>query len=296
MADLKVVIASGKGGTGKTTLAVSLALALHQQGLPVKLLDCDVEAPNAHISLRPEITGQKEAVIQIPKIDPQRCTQCKTCVEVCRYHALFMAGSSPVLLPQLCHGCGSCTLQCPSHAISEMPHTIGQLQEGDVSAGLSFASGELTISEPLATPVIRQLKQWQSGTDVVLLMDAPPGASCPVVETLQGADFALLVTEPTPFGLHDLKQIVQVVRRMKIPFMVVVNRSTLASGLIEQYCAAQNITIGLKIPFQKEIAARWAAGQPLLAILPGMQDSLWQLFNLVEECLIAKREDGYGGC
>ena len=286
MSDLKVVIASGKGGTGKTTLAVSLALAIHQNGVLVRLLDCDVEAPNAHISLKPKISVRREAVIQMPLIDPQHCTQCKTCVEVCRYHALFMGGTGPVLLPQLCHGCGSCTLQCPSGAITEGPHTIGTLQAGFSAAGFSFAGGELTISEPMATPVIRQLKQWQNQAEGVTVLDAPPGASCPVVETLRGADFAILVTEPTPFGLHDLKQMVQVVRQMALPHAVIVNRSIPDSDIIEQYCAEEHIPIWMKVPFSKEIAARLAAGEPLLNILPAMQESLWQLFNRIETVIV----------
>ena len=214
---MQIAVASGKGGTGKTTVATSLALSLTDSH-PVQFLDCDVEAPNGHIFLNPEINRQEPAVIRIPKIDPDRCSLCGKCVEVCQFHALAKVGKTILVFPQLCHGCGSCTWNCPEGAIEEIPNPIGMLESGLSIAGFPFSRGILTISEPMSTPIIRQLKRWESPSkgDTIIL-DAPPGASCSVVETLRRCDFALLVTEPTPFGLHDLKQMLGILRDMNIP-------------------------------------------------------------------------------
>jgi MinD superfamily P-loop ATPase len=278
---MNIVVASGKGGTGKTTLATSLAMVLHDDQQPVKLLDCDVEAPNAHLILQPSFSQEQDAAIAIPQFSSEKCTSCKLCVESCRFNALIMLGSTPKVLEQLCHGCGTCALVCPAQAITELPHVIGQLSAGENAAGLPCAQGELTISEPMSSPVIRQLKDWQLSKTKINILDAPPGASCPVVQTLRYADFALLVTEPTPFGLHDLKQIVQVVQQMNIPHAVIINRSNLAQQVIEPYCSEQQIPILMRIPFDKATAAQLAAGLALIEIHPHLRDEMQQTIEFV---------------
>jgi MinD superfamily P-loop ATPase len=204
---MRIAVASGKGGTGKTTVATSLALSLSTRQ-PVLFLDCDVEAPNSHLYLQPSFLAQKEAVILLPQIDATKCSACGKCVEVCQFHALALIGKKVLVFPQLCHGCGTCTLNCPENAISEKPNPIGALETGQTDTGIDFARGVLSISEPMSTPIIRQLKRWKQGVpDQITILDAPPGASCSVVETVRGSDFVLLVTEPTPLGLlHDLNR------------------------------------------------------------------------------------------
>lgn len=269
---MQIAIASGKGGTGKTTIATSLGLSISRSSVddhPILLLDCDVEAPNAHLYLRPIITEQKEAAILLPQIDPAKCSACGRCVEVCQFHALALIGKKVLVFPQLCHGCGSCTLNCPEGAITEKPNPIGMLEAGQTETGITFVQGILTISEPMPTPIIRQLKRWKKGEpDQIVILDAPPGASCSVVETVRGSDFVLLVTEPTPFGLHDLKQMVGILREMGIPAGVVINRDGIGDGALEAYCAAEELPVLLRIPFDRTIAEGTAQGQSLIDIYP----------------------------
>lgn len=229
---MRIAVASGKGGTGKTTLATSLALTLAAPGNlaaesppPPLFLDCDVEAPNAHLFLRPALDQQAVVNLLAPEVDQQRCTHCKRCGEVCQYHAIADLDLVTIVFPQLCHGCGSCTLVCPEQAIREISHRLGILEAGPARQGIWFAHGILDVGAPLAVPVIRQLQAWvtpQPGQTVIV--DCPPGTSCPVVASLKGAEVVLLVTEPTPFGLHDLRLALQVTRELGLPAGVVVNR------------------------------------------------------------------------
>lgn len=282
---MQIAVASGKGGTGKTTIATSLALSLsHPAGnsRPVIFLDCDVEAPNAHLYLRPVITQQKEATILLPQIDPAKCSACGRCVEVCQFHALALIGKKVLVFPQLCHGCGTCMLNCPESAITEKPNPIGVLEAGQTETGIAFAHGILTISEPMPTPIIRQLKRWKKGDlDQTVILDAPPGASCSVVEALRGSDFVLLVTEPTPFGLHDLKQMVGIMREMSIPAGVVINRDGIGDGELEAFCEAENLPILMHIPFDRKIAEGVAKGETLPEIYPAYAAAFEQMFQQI---------------
>lgn len=259
-----IAVASGKGGTGKTTVATSLARAIQAQ----YYLDCDVETPNAHIFLHPELNHHDEVTLLIPQIDQEKCVGCGRCAEVCQYHAIVMIAEKPIVFPELCHGCGSCVLNCPHSAIREIPRNVGKLEGGPAVDDIQFARGLLNIGEPLAVPIISQLKKWLpvEATDIVI-RDAPPGTSCPVVETVQGADYVVLVTEPTPFGLHDLKLAVQVVQELKIPAGVIINRyhGLDASG-VEEFCGLEGLPVLMKIPFKRSIAEGIARGQSLLEI------------------------------
>ncbi len=276
---MKIAVASGKGGTGKTSVATSLALSLASTDGPVQFLDCDVEAPNAHLYLRPDLPDSQPAVILIPQVNAQRCSACGRCVEVCQFHAIALIGKTVLVFPQLCHGCGSCTRNCPGRAISEIPHPIGLLESGACADQMQFARGVLTISEPMPTPIIRQLKKWKPGNDhPVVILDSPPGASCSVVETLRGTDFVLLVSEPTGFGLHDLKQMVGIVREMGIPAGVILNRDGLGDNGVEGFCAAENLPILMRIPFDRDIAAGLSAGVPLVEIQPEYREQFRGVF------------------
>lgn len=278
---MRITVASGKGGTGKTTVATSLALSLARNAadLPPLFLDCDVEAPNAHLFLRPVFENHKDVSLLIPSIDESKCTSCGKCAEVCEYHAIVVLGKKVLVFPQLCHGCGSCTLVCPTKAIHEVPDVMGVLESGSTPSGINFSQGILNIGEPMAVPVIQQLKKWitpQPGQCVIV--DAPPGTSCPVVEAVRNSDFLLLVTEPTPFGLHDLKLAVQVARELDIPTGVIINRDGIGNAGVEDFCTVEGLPILMRIPYDRAIAEGTAQGQNLIDIYPGYRPLFQQMF------------------
>jgi MinD superfamily P-loop ATPase len=265
-----ITIASGKGGTGKTMVAASLALSLAaEQSPPPLFLDCDVEEPNAHLFLHPILDEQQDVALLIPFVDEAKCTHCGKCAEVCQYHAIAVLGQKTLVFPQLCHGCGSCTALCPENAIKEIPDRMGVIERGPAMAGIFFARGVLDVGEPMAVPVIRQLKKWakpQPGQ--VVIRDAPPGTSCPVVESIRGSNFLLLVTEPTPFGLHDLRLAAQVGREMGIPSGVIINRENGSYSALDKFCDEHHLAVLLRIPFEREIAEGIAQGKTLVEIHP----------------------------
>lgn len=282
---MRIAIASGKGGTGKTTMATGLALSLITQG-NVCYVDCDVEAPNGHLFLKPVLNKQIEAVINVPIIQADRCTECGKCVEVCQFHALAKVGKSILTFPQLCHGCGSCTWNCPEHAIQEVPNSIGLLESGLTKGGIHFYHGLLTIGEPMPTPVIHQLKQLNhSSENSIVILDAPPGASCSVVETLRGTDFVLLVTEPTPFGLHDLKQMLGVITKMGIPMGIVINRDGIGDERMDKFLTQHRLPVLCRIPFDMSLAKGLAEGRTLIDVYPKYRKLFRNLFFQIVECV-----------
>lgn len=285
-----IAVASGKGGTGKTTIATSLALSLATNG-DVHYVDCDVEAPNGHIFLKPKITHQSDAVIRIPVINKNTCSLCGRCVEVCQFHALAKIGKMIMIFPQLCHGCGSCTIICTENAIEELANPIGVIESGSTTQGLIFSQGRLNISEPMSTPIIRQLKKSiKIGPESIIILDAPPGASCSVVETLRGVDFLLLVAEPTPFGVHDLKQMIGIVTEMKIPAGLIINRAKKSYRPLESLCQELNIPILIQIPFDKQIAAGLAEGQTLIEIKPEYSQRLQDVYHQISSVIFSTQE------
>ena len=286
---MRIAVASGKGGTGKTTIATSLALSLVDIG-NVHYVDCDVEAPNGHIFLKPQITHQSNAVIRIPVINKDICSLCGRCVEVCQFHALAKIGKTIMTFPQLCHGCGSCTINCPEHAIDELANPIGVIESGVTAHGLIFSQGRLNISEPMATPIIRQLKRTISVNDSIVVLDAPPGASCSVVETLRNVDFVLLVAEPTPFGVHDLKQMMGIVTEMGIPAGVIINREKSSFSPLEDLCSDFHVPILMHIPFDRQIAAGLAEGQSLIEINPNYSQRLQDVYHQTSSIIASKKE------
>ncbi len=283
---MRITLASGKGGTGKTMVATSLAvsLAMERPGQPPLFLDCDVEAPNAHLFLHPRLDEQQEVGLLIPEVDETKCTHCGKCAEVCQYHAIAVLGQKTLVFPQLCHGCGSCTAMCPEGAIREVPDRMGVIERGPADAGITFARGVLDVGEPMAVPVIRQLKKWvPSQPGQVVIQDAPPGTSCPVVETMRGSDTILLVTEPTPFGLLDLRLAVQVAEALGIPAGVIVNRVNGHYPALDEFCASHHLPVLINIPFERAIAEGTAQGKTLVEIHPEYLQGFHTLFLKIRE-------------
>ena len=265
---MRIVVASGKGGTGKTTVATSLAYVASQR-VSTRLVDCDVEAPNAALFMSPKIDMHKEVGILIPQVDEKTCTYCGRCAEVCQFHAIAVVGKKILIFPELCHGCGSCTLVCPEDAISERLEVMGVIESGTTKEEIEFAHGIMNVGEPMAVPIIRELKKLApTKSPTIEIIDAPPGASCPVVESIRGAEFTLLVTEPTPFGLHDLKQVVEISRELGIPTGVVINRDGIGDSEVDEYCSANQLPVLMRIPMERRIAEAIASGKLMVEALP----------------------------
>jgi MinD superfamily P-loop ATPase len=259
---LIISIASGKGGTGKTTVAVNLALSLED----VQLLDCDVEEPNVHLLLHPKIIEEESVYVSTPQVNEELCDHCGKCSEFCEFNALFGTPEKVLFFPELCHSCGGCMFVCPKNAITEKNVEIGVIKRG-VDEGVELVYGELNVGEPMSVPVIKAVKTQIKSRKTVII-DSPPGASCPVIESVYGSDYCLLVSEPTPFGLHDLKIMVQVLEKLNIPFGVIINRAGVGDKKIYYYCEEKGIPILLEIPFQRKIAVLYSNGIPFVVKMP----------------------------
>jgi MinD superfamily P-loop ATPase len=275
-----ISVASGKGGTGKTLVATSLALSLKEMQA-VQLLDCDVEEPDDHIFLKPVITGSEAVSIPVPLVDETKCTRCGRCAEVCAYHAIAVLGEHVLTFPQLCHGCGACSYLCPEKAITEEDREIGIIESGRADS-IAFVQGRLTVGEAMAPPVIRRVKARTNDNGVVII-DAPPGTSCPVVEAVKGSDYCLLVTEPTPFGLNDLKLAVATVRELGIACGVILNRAGNGDSGVAEYCFREDLPVLLTIPLDMEIARLYSRGVTLAGGLPEWRKSFIELFKNIAE-------------
>ena len=272
-----ISVASGKGGTGKTTIATNLAVSL---GKGIKFLDCDVEEPNAHLFLRPNIDYSEIVTVPVPEIDLEKCDFCGKCAEFCQFNAISVMGKNILTFPELCHGCGGCSLICPKEAISERPREIGILEHG-FSGEIEFVHGRLKIREAMAVPLIERVKKHIDAEKTVII-DAPPGTSCPVIATIKNSDFVVLVTEPTPFGLHDLRLAVGVARVLRLPMGIVINRADLGDKGVFEYCEKEGIPILITIPFEREIAESYARGE-LLAKKDIWKDRFLGLWERIKE-------------
>lgn len=278
---MTISVASGKGGTGKTTVATSLALSIGSvKDNKVQFLDCDVEEPNAHIFLKPLIEKSESINILIPKIDESKCNFCGKCAEICAYNAIAVFKSKVLVFSTLCHSCGGCALLCPKKAITEINKEIGIIEIGSLN-NIQFIHGILNIGETMPPPLIRAVKKCIDFTRTVII-DAPPGTSCPVIEAVKGSDFCILVTEPTPFGLNDLVLAVEVLKKIDIPFGVVVNRADTGSNEVENYCSKEGIEVLMKIPFDRKIAEAYSKGITIVEIIPQYRERFVQLFEFIK--------------
>lgn len=269
-------VASGKGGTGKTTIAINLALCLNH----AQFLDCDVEEPNAHIFLKPSVDETIPAVIPVPQVDLKKCNYCGKCSNACEFHAIVVVKEAVLIFDELCHGCGACSYICPEKAITEVDKEIGRIEIGRAGP-IRFLRGILNIGEPMATPIIRKEKQLMAPSDITIL-DASPGTSCPVIETVKGSDFCLLVTEPTPFGLNDLELAAGMVKKMEIPMGVVINRADVGDQGVKQFCRREGIPVLMEIPMDRRIAELYSRGIPIVEDLPDYRTKFLSLFEEIE--------------
>ena len=270
-----ITVASGKGGTGKTTVAVNMALSLEN----VQLLDCDVEEPNSHILLQPKITETEKVCTMVPVVSEELCVYCGKCSKFCTYNALFVAPKTVMVFPELSHSCGGCKLVCPNNAITEKERQIGVIRKGEAN-GVEIVYGELDVGEAMAVPLIKAVKN-QMKKDKTVIIDAPPGTSCSLVASVHKTDYCILVTEPTPFGLHDLQISVEVLRSLGVPMGVVVNRAGVGDRKVYDYCEREKIPLLLEIPFRRRVAELYSRGVPFVAEMPEWKDMFRQVWNII---------------
>jgi len=281
---MQIAVASGKGGTGKTTVATNLALTVTKSGQRAIYIDCDVEEPNGHIFLKPEIQSSFPAGIPIPQVDMEKCTGCGLCGQICQYSAIVVIKEKVLTFPELCNGCGGCLLVCPVGAIKEVPREIGMVEQGTAD-GMGFIQGLLAVGEVRSTPLIKEVRNSSSSADGIKIVDAPPGTSCPVIEAVKGVDFVLLVTEPTPFGLNDLQLAVGMIRELKIPFGVVINRADVGDEKVKEYCQTEGIEVLLEIPDDRRVAEAYSRGELAINAVPAYRSQFRGLVKSIEESL-----------
>jgi MinD superfamily P-loop ATPase len=273
-----ISVASGKGGTGKTTVSTNLAISLDTD---VRFLDCDVEEPNAHLFLQPIIDDVETVTTPVPVVDEDKCNLCGKCGEICQFKAIVVIGETVLPFQELCHSCGGCMEVCPEKAITETGRKLGIVERGHRN-GLEFVHGKLRVGEAMSPPLIRKVRSFQQ-PDRLTIIDAPPGTSCPVIAAMKGADFVLMVTEPTPFGLHDLKLAVGAVQILGIPCGLVINSSDIGDDRVRVYAEQENIPILMEIPFDRKIAEAYSRGELLVEVMPEWKERFAALYQRIEE-------------
>jgi MinD superfamily P-loop ATPase len=277
-------IASGKGGTGKTTVATNLAVAYEGD---VQLLDCDVEEPNAHLFIKPDIRETKTVTAPVPEIDMNKCTLCGKCAEICQFKAIVVIGKTVLPFPEMCHSCGGCMAVCPEKAITEIGRELGVIEKGRRN-GLEFVHGRLRIGEAMSPPLIRKVREY-TRPDTLTIIDAPPGTSCPVIASMKGADFVILVTEPTPFGLHDLKLAVGAVKILGIPCGLVINRADIGDDRVKQYAVEEGVDVLMEINFDRRIAEAYSKGEMLVDVMPEWKEKFLDMFGKIKGMIPPKQ-------
>ena len=282
-----ISIASGKGGTGKTTVATNMAVSL---GGDVQLLDCDVEEPNVHLFIHPVINEVKTITTPVPEVDMKKCNLCGKCGEICQFKAIVVIGETVLPFPEMCHSCGGCMEVCPEKAITETGRELGVIERGRRN-GLEFIHGKLRVGEAMSPPLIRKVREY-ARPEALTIIDAPPGTSCPVIASMKGADFVLLVTEPTPFGLNDLKLAVGAVNILGIPCGLVINRSDMGDDQVKIYAKKENLPILMEIPFDRKIAEAYSRGEMIVDVMPEWKEKFLKLHHQIEEMSLQKNLGG----
>ncbi|MFC1895135.1 ATP-binding protein [Thermodesulfobacteriota bacterium] len=277
---MNIAVASGKGGTGKTTVATSMAASI---GSDVQLLDCDVEEPNSHLFLKPEFSETKTIYAPVPEVDKDKCTLCGKCGEICQFKAIVVIGETVLPFHELCHSCGGCMEVCPENAIREVGRELGVIQKGHRN-GIEFIHGRLRVGEAMSPPLIKKVRALTDPNKLTII-DAPPGTSCPVIESMRNTDFVLLVTEPTPFGLHDLKLAAGAVRLLNIPHGLVINRSDMGDDQVQAYAKREDIPVLLEIPFDRKIAEAYSKGELMVAAMPEWRERFISLYHKIRKMI-----------
>lgn len=261
---MKLAVASGKGGTGKTTMSIALATLLRDMGKTVCIQDCDVEEPNVNLFLKTPLTEKREVHVLVPKVNEDLCTACGKCERICQFNAIVLVGEAPLTFPDMCHSCGGCFAVCPERAIEEVPRPIGIIEKG--SSGIDYTGGLLNIGEAMSPPLIKKVKEESCAGDV-LVVDSPPGTSCPVIEAVRDSDYTILVTEPTPFGLNDLKLAVEMARELSLNFGVIINRADSGDQGVVEYCNREGIPLLAEIPTSRRVAEHYSRGDFVSVLL-----------------------------
>ena len=279
---MKITIASGKGGTGKTTVSTNLTSYLANQGKKVVLADLDVEEPNSALFIASKLKNEKICNKMVPKWESENCTLCGKCAEVCNFNAIVALPSEILVFPELCHSCYACSELCPTNSLPMAPQRIGEIKEYEAK-GFSFVEGRLDLGQEMAVPLISQTIDYidENFKGYIEIFDAPPGTSCPVIEASRGSDFVVLITEATPFGLNDLKLAVETMRVLKQKFGVIINRYGIGNDSVEEYCKNENIPIITKIKNDKEVAKLYSKGELIYPKIEHFKNSLDEIVEFI---------------
>lgn len=278
---LTIAVAAGKGGTGKTLLSTSLALVLHEKNPgQVQYIDCDVEEPNGHILLHPELTYEEPVFVPVPAVDLDKCTRCGRCAQVCQTSAIAVVRDAILTFNELCSGCGSCSYICPCGAITETPRQVGLVKSGLTPEEMEFHTGLLNVGDAKATPVTKAVKR-QIKDDMITILDAPPGTACPMQETVADSDYCILITEPTPFGLSDLSAAVETCISVGVPCGIVINRHGTNFTGVEDFCQERGLPVLAVIPQDRAVAEAYSSGISLLGTNPGHKHHITGILTAV---------------